>query len=144
MTTELDLSPFLAQKKKIEATIEGHMAQVAVLRKRQEALQQAIDVLRSSDEELGLFQIQKFTPRAARQSRSPVDEQNVENRIVHFINSSDQPRSMRDILTFLTNEGIPCSEWAARKIINQCPLIVREGERHLTRYSTTAAKEMAS
>lgn len=119
-----EVRPLLNAKEKIEAAITGYLDKVAALRKRQAALQSAIEVLRSDDDAL------------LNEAPSPVrvvnfDQSAVERAVVAMM---DHQMTLREISTKLTKLGLTHSKAGLKRILATSPEVDRSGERDQTRY----------
>jgi hypothetical protein len=123
-----DCDPLLSAKARIDDAIAGYLDKVAALRKRAAALQTAIDVLRSGDDEL-----LREAPRPIRQKVVNFDADKVEGIIIQAL-TVQRSLSMRSIQVHLQDQGIAFSTAGLRRILKTSPTIKQVGVRDQTRY----------
>src|SRR5688572_29193533 len=121
-----ECTPLLSAKARIDDAIAGYLDKVAALRKRSAAIDSAINILRSGDDEL-----LREAPRAIRTKVVDFDEAKVESRVIEYLRSSG-PLSLRAISNNLINDGLVFSEYGLRRVIKTSPSIKSVGQRDQT------------
>lgn len=135
------IEPILAAKRTIEQAIEGHLQKIAALRKRADALQTAIHVLRSSDQELlDLMPSLPSPPLRFTHKPQPLDrvikfdEAAVELELTAYLTATG-PHKFQECVDYLRGRGMRFSEYGLRRIIKTGPQFEVNGVRGSTRYS---------
>lgn len=129
MSNETGIEGLLDNKKRLESVIEVYQNKIAVVRKRIEALTTAINVLRSSDEELEA--IVAGLPTKSIIARKYPDE-NLSQRIIEY--AVDHPNfKTRELKAYFTARGISWTSHAIYKTLNSGKFY-KSGERDLTSY----------
>lgn len=135
MSNEDDISPLLAMRQKLDNQIAGILEKVAGIRKKRDVLQNAIEVLRSSDEDLN-----GYPSTAPRQPRSnPTYNYNsaeVEAAVLSILDKSG-PLKFRELLPLVVERGQNVSKTGLRNVLSTCPHITVVGQRDQTRYRRT-------
>ncbi len=138
-TDESDgLAPLNQAMRRLEIAIDEHLAKVAALRKRHAAIQAAIDVLRSSDEDLVGVELSKTFHPTTKRRVVDFDEVVVEAKVLEVLDGGRL--KVVDIRKHLENAAISYSLSGLKRILATCPKIIRTGERDQTRYHLVGGK----
>ena len=138
MSSEDDISPLLAMRQKLDNQIAAILEKVAGIRKKRDALQMAIDVLRSGDEELA-----GYSSAAPKQVRPTYSYNLAEVEAVSISFLSQGPMKFRELLAAVRDRGHNVSVSGLRKILVTSPSITVEGQRDQTRYRSTVLNTVA-
>ncbi len=125
-----DIAPILAVRDKIDSAIQVHLDQVAVLRKRRDALTSAVDVLRCNDYDLD--NVAAALPKKKAHVTS-FDEGSVEAELIGHLRQNGR-RSFSQIQNMLRDKGTEFSITGLRRILKTSPQISVAGVRASTRY----------
>ena len=147
LNNDSDLAPLLAARKDLDDKIQILSDRLAISRKRRDAVQMAIDVLRSSDSEL-LDDIQPIRTTAnagelnSRKPRSLAFDVNaVEDSVLQLLAGSDRPLQRLEIERSLERLKVGVSKIGLKRILETSPKIHRMGERHMTCYELVKVQE---
>jgi hypothetical protein len=126
------VTPLIAARTRIEESMNELREKLSILNKKREAIQTAIDVLRSSDAELRDLQLPAKSGRVV-----SFDENAVETQILDILKQG--PKSRPEISANLDRAGMVYSQAGLRRILLTNPHISKSGERYQTRYSLNGA-----
>lgn len=131
------IGPILSAKAVLEDRLKDALNTAAVLRRKIEAMEQVINILRSNDSELLDLpepSKQRATTTLARSREDVLDRDEVRIHIMTILESSPVPVKMVKILRILRENGMEPSEYMARGILAG-PEFVKTGERQSTTYT---------
>jgi len=139
------LAPMIAARSMLDKKIEEVRVELSVLNKRRDALNTAIDVMRSSDAELeGIGGGYKSSEEDVhRGTRTPGSSELIENLVLEY-RTSFAPGTGFDRCSLeerLLQHVLTCGSARSRDILRSCPQIVVRGERAMTRYFLTKEAE---
>jgi len=137
------LAPMIAARSMLDKKIEEVRVELSVLNKRRDALNTAIDVMRSSDAELeGIGGDYKSSEEDVHRGTSGSSEL-IEKLVLEYM-TSFAPGTGFDRCSLeraLLQHGLTCGSARLRDILRSCPQIVVRGERAMTRYFLTKRAE---
>jgi hypothetical protein len=138
MSTEQDaILPMLQMRRKLELALEDHNRKGDALRKRLGAINSAIDVMRSSDDELsGILEElpeHKEVKKRKEYTKSNYDKRKIEDAVLDFAKDK-QWFSVRDLFFSLASKGTNSSYGVLHTILDSGAFLKR-GVRNTTEYS---------
>ena len=144
------LDALLASRKDLDTQLQYFLDQTAILRKKRDAIETAINIVRSTDTDLLKTIRESQTvlnlPNAeveVRPSRvSFFDEAAVEAEIIEFLLRSGE-KTRREIHAHLTSFNFRFNEAGLDRILNTSPGIIRLGIRDKTRYDAKRSMSAA-
>ncbi len=135
MSEDNGVFPLLEAKRRIESAINQYLEKVALLRKRSDALQQAINVLRSSDEELASLLPAETPMKAPKSLRvTTFNEEDIERRVTNLL-AEGGASNFPSLEYNLRSQGAVFSKAGLRRILKTGPQFSITGVRDSTRYS---------
>ena len=126
------VAPLISARTRIEESMNELREKLSILSKKREAIQTAIDVLRSSDAEL-----REMVAAPRKQKVYSFDTASVEDHIIKYLGSG--PKSKPEIMADLNKEGKIFSISGLTNILLTNPHITKTGERDKTRYQLNGA-----
>ena len=134
------LAPMIAARSMLDKKIEEVRVELSVLNKRRDALNTAIDVMRSSDAELeGIGGGSEEDVHRGIKGSSELIEKLVLEYMTSFAPGTGFDRCSLE--RALLQHGLTCGSARLRDILRSCPQIVVRGERAMTRYFLTKRAE---
>jgi hypothetical protein len=136
------LAPMIAARSMLDKKIEEVRVELSVLNKRRDALNTAIDVMRSSDAELEGIGGDKSSEEDVHRG-TPGSSDLIEKLVLEYM-TSFAPGTRFDRCSLeraLLQHGLTCGSARLRDILRSCPQIVVRGERAMTRYFLTKEAE---
>lgn len=131
-----DLSPLLETRNKLDNALQALTDKMAIIRKRRDALQTAIDVMRSSDDEVEEL-LRNVKPRYL--PKHVDDDSTVENTILSLLQAG--PMDSEAIRESLFRLNVKCTENKVKMLLRTSPSIERIGERNYSRYKVRNAND---
>lgn len=128
MNTEHDVTPMLEMRKRLDASIEALLEKTAAMRKKRDALNTAIEILRSNDDELI-----DYAPKQPKRSYK-FDEDECEKKVLGYLSNGSGRLSFTDLIGRLKQENFNFTVAGLRRVVSTSPKIVREGVKEQTRY----------
>lgn len=130
------IGPILSAKAVLEDRLKDALNTAAVLRRKIEAMEQVINILRPNDSELlDLPEPSKQRATTLARSREDVlDRDEVRIHIMTILESSPVPVKMVKIMRILRENGMEPSEYMTRGILAG-PEFIKTGERQSTTYT---------
>lgn len=125
------LTPLVDAKRRMEEQLAMRLHGVAILRKKIEALDVAIGVLRSNEEDFeGVPEMMR--PPQRKKNVMYFNEETVERFVLEQLKGGQ--KSITEICQALDAQGHDYSRLGLKRILATCPQITRMGERDQTRY----------
>lgn len=141
MSSEDGLTPLLAIRAKLDHGIESYKDKIAILNKRRSVIQQAIDVLRSSDTEIEALLEESGTIHAKngqpKNYRARIDEVALECAVLKILAESQRSWAKAEIANRLAGDNVPHTMYILKRVLLTSPKVQKSGERDFTVYSYT-------
>ena len=134
MAEDLGVGPLMQARAQLDQAIDGYLEKVALLRKRREAIQLAVDTLRSSDDELRSLIACAPRARGVQEKRVVTfDEDQVEKAVIEYL-GTHKKASYADIAYVLDSAKIQYSAAGLKRVLKTSPHVVSEGTRAYLRW----------
>ena len=127
-----EIKPLLDLREKIEKAIQGYLDKAAALRKRYEAVNTAINLLRSEDDEL-LTNAPKPVRTNGHAPKEKVNRRDLKDSVYILLSEAQRRLSKAEIAKKLDSENIPYSIHSLGKVLRS-EEFVRYGEREQSVY----------
>ena len=135
VTEDETLSPLLSARDRLDNTIAAYLDKVAALRKRREAINTAIEIVRAGDDEI--MSLPTLVVRKNGKDRVfNFNESEVESRILSMLHSGEMSRPQ--IRGVLDSERLVYSISGLNRILKTSPKIKITGARDSTRYQLSS------